>query len=80
MTNREGTFTTYSAFPCEEQSNVNEIVNTEISPSHLLSNVNFRIFAQIAINNQQNDNYSEHFIDNSSSTTTNTKLIMSSSS
>ena len=80
MANREGNISTNTASLSEEANNVNEITNTEISPTHLLNNVNFGIFSRIAINNQQNDNYPDHFFDNPSSTTTNTKLIMTSSS
>ena len=76
MTYIEGTIETNSND--DSSNNINSIINNDPSPSHIFTNVNFRIFTQIAINNQQNDNYPEHFFDNTSSTTTNTRLIMTS--
>ena len=76
MTYIEGTIETNSND--DSSNNINSTINNDPSPSHIFTNVNFRIFTQIAINTQQNDNYPEHFCDNTSSTTTNTRLIMTS--
>ena len=48
MTYIEGTIETNSND--DSSNNINTIINNDPSPSHIFTNVNFRIFTQIAIN------------------------------